>query len=354
MFEIQTKALQQRREELSLAKELRDVEFARSEFLNAPNQTESQTQYLSAINSAKETRNSKLEALSQRQSEVGLQNRQSIYNEIASRSPSDIGLLKRASEETNPEKLQSLLEESLIKQGGTFEDKVITAGKAFYDLAQKAGSDFAKGTKGEETYAPEVSISESSKIIEILKGSNFQGSSKSELQNEINNLIKEGSPEALNKADELQRALTQIEEFSKVRAKALTVNAPDAEKTKKVVDTEFITAKQKAELEKYKKEGFGGGLMTAYDELKKETDSFGNTMGKTIPLSFRDGMASAMKELANPNSTEPLKNRLLGVANSFLQKINDGLMQNLADQITKPLISGVGSFTQGAGMAGAA
>jgi hypothetical protein len=53
-------------------------------------------------------------------------------------------------------------------------------------------------------------------------------------------------------------------------------------------------------------------------------------------------MVSAMKELANPNSTEPLKNRLLAVANSFLQKINDSLMTNLANKITSPI---TGLFT---------
>jgi TP901 family phage tail tape measure protein len=87
---------------------------------------------------------------------------------------------------------------------------------------------------------------------------------------------------------------------------------------------------------------FEGGLMSSKIQMDEEIEFFGNKMGREIPDSFRDSMASAMRELANPNSTEPLKNRLLGVASAFLQKINDSLMTNLANRITSPI---TGLFT---------
>lgn len=99
---------------------------------------------------------------------------------------------------------------------------------------------------------------------------------------------------------------------------------------------------------------FSRGIQSAKGQIDYELMTFDQKMGKDIPINFRDGMASALKELSNPNSTEPLKNRLLGVASSFLQKINDGLMQNLANQMMKPLMSGFGSASLGQNVSGMA
>lgn len=350
MFEKQNKLLQQRREELSLAKETRDVEFQRSQFLNAPQKTQAQSEYEAAINSARENRRTALENLSQRQKEVALQNRQALFGEISSRAGNDINLLERAANTKDQGELQKILEDAVIKQGGTFEDKVISAAKEFYRIINKAAVDSKAGTADQSI----INEAESAKNIEKKLA---EVGSVGGVQSRIDEIKKipdyQKNTELTDEIKRLEDAISKAKSYAKAKVDALTVKGPDEQKTKRNIDTRFATEKEMAELEKYKKEGFGGGLMTAYDEMKKETDSFANTMGKTIPLSFRDSMVSAMRELSNPNSTEPLKKRLLGVAASFLQKINDGLMQNLANQMLKPIIGGFGSMTSGAGMPGA-
>jgi TP901 family phage tail tape measure protein len=346
-LEIQNKSLQRQKEQLSLAKETRDVDFQRSQFLNAPKRSQAQNEYEGAINAAKENRQASLDALSQRQKDVALQNKQAIFNEISSRAGNDINLINRASSANNQGELQKVLEDALVKQGGTFEDKVIAAAKEFYRITTGAAVDSKAGT-------PDQNIIAQADAATKLAGEMQKSGSVKGVEDRIAELNKKGTSESIVEAMALENRLKELKEAAATMYRARTTQAPDEKTTKQNADTRFTTEKEIADLTKYKKETAGGGIMEAYEQLKNETDSFGNTMGKTIPLSFRDGMTSAMKELANTNSTEPLKNRLLGVANSFLQKIQDGLMQNLASQVTKPLISGIGSFTEGAGMAGAA
>jgi len=80
---------------------------------------------------------------------------------------------------------------------------------------------------------------------------------------------------------------------------------------------------------------FGGGMTKASMTMEEETKKFQSTLGETIPMAFRDGLVSAMK--AATDGTKSLKDGLLGVAAAFGQKINDVLMQNIANQITAPL-----------------
>jgi hypothetical protein len=83
---------------------------------------------------------------------------------------------------------------------------------------------------------------------------------------------------------------------------------------------------------------FKGGFEETKIQLDEEISTFENTLGKNIPMAFRDGMVSAMRELSNPNSTEPLKTRLLGVANAFLQKINEAFMTQTANKLTSGIM----------------
>jgi TP901 family phage tail tape measure protein len=85
----------------------------------------------------------------------------------------------------------------------------------------------------------------------------------------------------------------------------------------------------------YLNETVGGGMTKATQAMQVEITKFQSTLGETIPMAFRDGLVSAMK--AATDGTKSLKEGLLGVALAFGQKINDVLMQNLANQITAPL-----------------
>lgn len=85
----------------------------------------------------------------------------------------------------------------------------------------------------------------------------------------------------------------------------------------------------------YLNETVGGGMTKATQAMQVEITKFQSTLGETIPMAFRDGLVSAMK--AATDGTKSLKEGLLGVALAFGQKINDVLMQNIANQITAPL-----------------
>jgi TP901 family phage tail tape measure protein len=117
---------------------------------------------------------------------------------------------------------------------------------------------------------------------------------------------------------------------------------PIASNAQEDIDTAYVEQKTAAGRKVKLSKDFEGGLMGSRIQMNEDIEFFANKMGREIPDSFRDSMVSAMRELANPNSTEPLKNRLLGVANAFLQKINESLMTNLANKITSPI---TGLFT---------
>jgi hypothetical protein len=91
-------------------------------------------------------------------------------------------------------------------------------------------------------------------------------------------------------------------------------------------------------------EQFVKGLKVGFREIDDELTKFDAVLGRQIPMNFRDGLVDAMKALSDPNSTASLKERLMGVAAAFLNKINDALMTNTANKITQ----GVGNlFGQG-------
>ena len=87
---------------------------------------------------------------------------------------------------------------------------------------------------------------------------------------------------------------------------------------------------------------FSRGLAQSKGQMESELMTFQNRLAKQIPSDFRDSMTAAFKELASGDSTTPLKDRLMGVASSFLQKISDAMMNNVATGLTNSLMSGLG------------
>jgi hypothetical protein len=148
----------------------------------------------------------------------------------------------------------------------------------------------------------------------------------------------------LNAALEERKNLTQ----SRIKAQsaeevASTMNLPLSPSDKKgdILERQR-TAILKFEDERRKMFTIGGGMKVATDEMDDQIAKFQGEFGKTIPMAFRDGLVSAMK--AATDGTKNLKEGLLGVALAFGQKINDVLMNNIANQITSPLTK---AFTPG-------
>jgi TP901 family phage tail tape measure protein len=96
-------------------------------------------------------------------------------------------------------------------------------------------------------------------------------------------------------------------------------------------------------------ENFGEGFKVALRDIDDELTKFDAVLGRQIPMNFRDGLVDAMRVLTDPNATTSLKERLLGVASAFLNKINEALMQNVANQFTKGItgLGGISGFASG-------
>jgi TP901 family phage tail tape measure protein len=84
-------------------------------------------------------------------------------------------------------------------------------------------------------------------------------------------------------------------------------------------------------------EDFSAGMKSGLRDIDDQITKFHATLGKQIPMDFRDGLVEAMKALSDPKATDSLKERLMGVATSFLNKINERMMENTANQITQGL-----------------
>jgi hypothetical protein len=80
------------------------------------------------------------------------------------------------------------------------------------------------------------------------------------------------------------------------------------------------------------------GFESYYSELDTNINQFETKLGKDIPMAFRDSMLQAMKDISG--GTKSVKDALLGAATSFLQRINDALMGNMADKLTRGLLGG--------------
>jgi TP901 family phage tail tape measure protein len=96
---------------------------------------------------------------------------------------------------------------------------------------------------------------------------------------------------------------------------------------------------------------FERGFKSGIGQIDESVQKFDATLGQQIPKDFAAGMKDALKELSNPNSTQPLKTRLLGVALAFTQKIQDAFLTQATNKFTSSIFGGNGFFGGANGMA---
>ena len=260
--------------------------------------------------------------------------------------PEEISTILNKSPKEQTKELTTILN----KESTGFYKEVTDSASVFYDKIAQAA--MLISDKLNPQSAPE----------ESLKSINFKNlqpetlkAIKEKLEKQNSNISEEDPIYsqliyAINNPDAKKRygKTTYTEESTQ---KILDAMGPSKVPTKESQDKNDAAIKQKErELELTKsKYTFKGGATEAATELQDQIDTFQNTLGKTIPMGFRDGMVSAMKELSNPNSTEPLRNRLLGVANAFLLKIQEAFMTNAANKLTSGIMGGFGVEAKASG-----
>jgi TP901 family phage tail tape measure protein len=247
----------------------------------------------------------------------------------------------------------------LQKESNSFAMQVESAGKDFYTKIYEASI----------LISDKLNPSGTTNLAEELKGRNLENLSpefltatKRQLQSQIgpfeeetarkNSEIVTKIDETLNKISEKQYPQTQFDGTSAVADmyKALGPNAPQTDLEKDKINE--LRKQRKAEIEReMSKFTFEGGLNDAKQQIEGELMTFPNTFGKNLALGFRDSMRDVFKELSSGDSTTPLKDRLLGVANSFLEKINQGLMERAANSLTNSILGSIGG-SSGRGGAG--
>jgi hypothetical protein len=167
-------------------------------------------------------------------------------------------------------------------------------------------------------------------------------------------IAKRNSEKAIQNAEnELDPDFKRIRELqaqASLRAKqAGTVGQIPASEETKIRQTN-ATLRQEAEFKRGQMTDFTAGFKMSLQEIDDDINGFQNKLGKQIPSDFRNGLVDAMKALSDPTATTSLKDRLLNVAAAFVNKINDALMQNTANQITRGIFgNGMG---QGIGEGG--
>lgn len=88
---------------------------------------------------------------------------------------------------------------------------------------------------------------------------------------------------------------------------------------------------------------FRVGVQSAFDQIREETDTFENRLGKTSVLAFRDGLTGAID--AAINRTDDLNSALMDVASGFLRTIQQAFNQQIANNLVMGFGSAFPSFT---------
>jgi len=347
-----------RKEEQAIAKNIKDFEFQRSIIKFGTRTQDVLTKQREPSNQL----NKDLDTIRAREAEAFSQQKRNVINEITKRNPS---LLE------NPEKAQTLYSskdtktlENAFLEMKQFErqqaeiDPVKISANYFSDEVRKTAdflslTIFNAATKLSEVFNPKkLSLGETNNtplntfgVIEPLGAvpkidiNQPSEAKKTELAAideakiiESNNQKKE--KEAIQKARDAQLFRQQ---FGIGLPKNAEEEARSKYKTTEEINADYIR----------KNTTVGGGFEDSRVKMEEDVKYFGNTLAKQIPNDFRDSMASAMKSLTD--STKPLKESLMGIANSFLQKINDALYTNLANKITAPITGSVETMFKASG-----
>lgn len=373
---LQKSSLDLAEKELANARAIRDTRFDRSLLGLSP-----RTQEIAKLNrqASSQTENDQLKDLSIRRSKANVDYREQLIQKIIETN--------KNADLTNIEGKSNKELEGQFKAG--FQGQASQLDEAI-NAATKAGETFDTGVK---TAADSFNLKINDNISQLFerygikqdasfqlkqfedfknKGSNFNPkdfkldqSSNAVIDPfaapteklDMNNMgfgnaekVKQNFEEAIQKAkgqlnpDNETRSIQAEAALKALRAR--TVGQIPANETNRIQE-EQETARKQAELAKKQMSDFGAGFKMSLQEINDEIDGFNNKLGKQIPMNFRDGLVDAMKALSDPNATNSLKERLMGVASAFLNKINDALMTNAANKITGGIGSALGFASGG-------
>lgn len=352
-IEIQNKKLEKAKQELDLRKQMRDLSFEEMQFADKT-KTEPRKQYEAGMFAAQSKETDTLTDVRTRNADKAQAYRQSLYNDISSRTNNlqTMSDASKAATSGNTKELERLFSQAFGEQAQTFDQKVLSAANQFAQIVVQSAKDSEAIKKGEKPSTSYQAVSTSSKSVEDLMSQSYGFKNQDDIIKNIQELknrrqevdFTEIFPEDVDKkVKELQDLLTSIkEQAAEAKRQSLIPVTEDESQIAK-------NAKRRKDLEQGRltqgeseRTTFTGGFKSAKNDIDLQIETFNSRLGKDIPMAFRDSMVSAMRELSNPNSTQPLKERLLGVASAFLNKINEALMTQSANKITSSIMGFAG------------
>jgi TP901 family phage tail tape measure protein len=389
------KAIDLRKEERDWQQKLRDSAFEFYQTQLSPYQSEKAAAY----RNIEEEKTRGLQENTDRMQETSLRNRQAGLNTLMSKGASSSEINSYLTgEKKGGDILKTIEDRNIDKMYGLekdpFAEQVVEAAKEFKQIILGAGAAFVAGKKVKQN-----NFTNGSLITDDLGFSTKPESEKAlspPIDGAVSNLRNEELKASLNKAklntyrENLAAVSPEVERIKSIPG-PVPISSEEqatldyAEDLKKSIEDLTSALKEKAQQEKDKntsnnnrlifeagqspitdrsgqvtqvasnrtktanerfaqEEQFGKGFRVGLRDIDDEITKFQAKLGKQIPTDFRNGLVDAMKALSDPNATTSLRERLLGVAASFLNKINDALMKNTADKITSGIGSGIGSM----------
>ena len=356
-IEIQNKKLEKAKQELDIRRQMRDLSFEEMQFADKT-KTEPRKQYEAGMFAAQSKESDTIADVRTRNADKAQAYRQSLYNDISSRT-NNLQTMSDASKAVtsgNTKELERLFSEAFGEQAQTFDQKVLTAANQFAQIVVQSAKDSEAIKRGEQPSTSYEAITSGKPFDKIMSDKYGDYKSKADITKDLErlrSLTEEGSgsysiEEINSKIAELEKILKQT---SQDAAKfGLQAKQPVTEDEAKIAE---LAAKRKnleqGKLTRIESERttFSGGFQSSKREIDEQIETFNSRLGKDIPMAFRDSMVSAMRELSNPNSTQPLKERLLGVASAFLNKINEAFMTQSANKITSSIMGLTGMASGG-------
>jgi TP901 family phage tail tape measure protein len=361
---LKEQALQKEKERLGYVRQIQDAEKELSRIgKDTPRNRFQQT--LEDINIEK---NRKIQDAQIAARESFLANQRNVVQKLAEK-PETQDLAEKALGAKSRQELINIGKDAFKLEENSFEQSVVSSAKEFYDIIIKTAVDYVAKSQPAGTSSP---ISSAANAAERAAQSGVMPQTLKaqkelipkvtqeiqDLEEKLANLKSDPSdPEAQK---ELEQRIQKLQEFndklkeqveltekSKKKFNELSQKYPGFVEGKfgitaepdtgKRVEEAQVTAKTRTAQAGYaelQRTDFRQGMRDSLKSIDTDLEQFGNTLGKQIPLDFRNGLVDAMKALSDPNATTSLKERLLGVASAFLNKINESLMTNFANKIT--------------------
>jgi TP901 family phage tail tape measure protein len=387
---LKDQALQKERERLGYLREIEDAEITISRIGKDTPKDKFQQQLqdvdLQASRRKKDLRDSNQEIINA--------NRSKIVDRLLDR-PETFSLAKEAMNAKTDDELASVLEKALNIDEQGFKSTVVSAAEEFKKIIigtaeEKTGktapveNPISTAKKKAETagskryYSSPSPAQNASESFEAQSRAFIQESDKinqeiDEKRQELYTATKEGKSDLMFELEEeiynLENALDDIaekfdslafppalENSKRPTGKELlplyTAPTKDLAKGDEAIDKNADAQKRTLIFAERSRTEFGLGMKESLRGLNTDIEQFGNTLGKQIPMDFRNGLVDAMKALSDPNATTSLKERLMGVAGAFLNKINEAFMMQTANQITRGIFgNGTGAgITEGGGL----